>query len=407
MLWAVQGFFLVGALLVLQSAWAFIDGIRFLSVVRRRRDSPRGSYAPAAAVVIPCKGVDAGFGENLDRFLSQDYPAYQVVFAVATTRDLAYQNLHARLGMPVGSGVICQPRTSLVVAGVCDGRGEKVNNLLRGIEAVDQAAQVLVFADIDAAPFTDWLRSLVAPLANPQITVSTGFRWYLPGEGFVSRLRAAWDTSIATMMGEHDHNLAWGGSMAIRAADFHKLGIAERYWANTVSDDYTLTRAVREAGGTIAFEPRCLVASREESSLREFLCWSTRQIIITRVYAAHLWKLGLATYLFYCGTLTLGMVVVAMPGAAAYQRVAAAFTLLAVLLLGAGKGYFRSLVAREVFAAEIGSRASCYWQLSPLVPWIMLWNFLVAGFTRRIEWRGTEYELISRDKVTVLGRRSG
>ena len=148
------------------------------------------------------------------------------------------------------------------------------------------------------------------------------------------------------------------------------------------------------------------MASREESSLREFLRWSTRQIIITRVYAAHLWKLGLATYLFYCGTLTLGLMVLAMPGATAYQRVAVAVTLLAVLLLGAGKGYIRSLVARELFAAEIGSRRSCYWQLSPLVPWIMLGNFVVAGFTRRIEWRGTEYELVSRDKVRVM-RRSG
>ncbi len=407
MLWAVRIFFLAGALLVLQSAWAFMDGIRFLSFVRRRRDSPRGSYAPSAAVVIPCKGVDAGFDANLDRFLSQDYPDYHVVFAVATAGDLVYQKLRQRLEALGASGVIRKPQASLVVAGVSEERGEKVNNLLRGIEAVDQAAQVLVFADIDAAPSPDWLRSLVAPLANPPITVSTGFRWYLPGEGWVSRLRAAWDTSIATMMGEHDHNFAWGGSMAIRGADFRKLGIAERYWTNTVSDDYTLTRAVREAGGTIAFEPRCLMASREESSLREFLGWSTRQIIITRVYAAHLWKLGLATYLFYCGTLTLGMIVLAMPGAAAYQRVAVALTLLAVLLLGAGKGYVRSLVAREVFAAEIGSRASCYWQWSPLVPWIMLGNFLVAGFTRRIEWRGTEYELVSRDKVNVLGRSGG
>ncbi len=407
MLWAAKIFFLAGSLLVLQSAWAFVDGIRFRGLVRRRRNSPRGSYAPSAAVVIPCKGVDAGFDANLDRFLNQDYPDYQVVFVVATARDLAYQNLRERLEAPDASRVIRQPHASLVVAGVSDRRGEKVNNLLRGIEAVDGAAQVLVFADIDAAPSLDWLRSLVASLANPQITVSTGFRWYLPGKGFVSRLRAAWDTSIATMMGDHDHNFAWGGSMAIRTADFHKLEVAERYWANTVSDDYALTRAVREAGGKIAFEPRCLVAAREESSLREFFRWSTRQIIITRVYAPHLWKLGLATYLFYCGTLTLGLIVVALPGATACQRVAVAVTLLAVLLLGAGKGYIRSLVARELFATEMGSRASCYWQLSPLVPWVMLGNFVGAGLTRRIEWRGTEYELISRDKVRVIGRPGG
>ena len=406
MLWAVKIFFLAGGLLVLQSAWAFVDGFRFRNLVRRRRNSPRGRYTPFAAVVIPCKGVDAGFDANLDRFLNQDYPDYQIVFVVATTGDLAYQNLHERLEAPVPSCTTRKVRSTLVVAGISDARGEKVNNLLRGIEAVDQTAQVLVFADIDATPSADWLRSLVAPLANPQITVSTGFRWYLPGEGFVSRLRAAWDTSIATMMGEHDHNFAWGGSMAIRSADFRKLGIAERCWANTVSDDYTLTRAVREAGGKVAFEPRCLVASQEESSLREFLRWSTRQIIITRVYAAHLWKLGLAAYLFYCGTLTLGLILMAVPGVTAFQRVAVALVLVAVLLLGAGKGYIRSLVAREVFGPEKASRASCYWQLSPLVPWIMLGNFVVAGFTRRIEWRGTEYELVSRDKVRVM-RRGG
>jgi len=407
MCWPIKIFLVLGVLLLGQSAWAFVDGLRFLRLVRRRLNSRAGSYTPFAAVVIPCKGVDARFDANLDRFLHQDYPHYQVVFAVATAEDLAYQKLRLRLESPVASDVLRQPQTSMVVAGISDVRGEKVNNLLRGIEAVDRSAHVLVFADIDASPSPDWLHSLVAPLADPQTTVSTGFRWYLPGESLVSRLRAAWDTSIATMMGDHDHNFAWGGSMAIRAADFHELRIAERYWANTVSDDYALTRAVREAGGRIVFEPRCLVASREDSTLREFLGWSTRQIIITRVYAAHLWKLGLITYLLYCGTLALGLIVLAMPGATSFQRAAVAVTLLAVLLLGAGKGYIRSLVARKLFATEMGSRASCYWQLSPLVPWIMLGNFVVAGFTRRIAWRGTEYELVSREKVRVVGRNGG
>jgi len=401
---SVKVFLLAGGLLVLQSAWAFVDGMRFLSLVRRSRSRPQEGITPSAAIVIPCKGLDAGFRANLDGFLKQDYPHYQVVFVVATAEDPAYRALCARLEAPVESGVIPKPQMALVVAGVSDVRGEKVNNLLQGIEAVDEDAQVFVFADIDAAPSRDWLRSLVAPLANPQITVSTGFRWYLPGEGFVSHLRAAWDTSIATMMGDHDHNFAWGGSMAIGAADFRRLQVAERYWANTVSDDYALTRAVREAGGKIAFAPRCLMASREESSLVQFLRWSTRQIVITRVYATHLWALGLATYLFYCGTLILGLIAMALPGASAFQRAVVALTLLVVLLLGAGKGYIRSVVARELFASEVGSHASCYWRLSLLVPWIMLCNFMVAGFTRRIKWRGTEYELVSRHTVRVITR---
>jgi hypothetical protein len=53
--------------------------------------------------------------------------------------------------------------------------------------------------------------------------------------------------------------------------------------------------------------------------------------------------------------------------------------------------------------ARYGAR---YWQLAPLIPWVMLYNFLVAGFTRRIEWSGTHYELRSRKKVRVLRRDS-
>jgi ceramide glucosyltransferase len=402
MLWIGKVFIVTGTLLLLQSAWSLFDGFRFLGMIRRRLSRPRGVETHSVAVVIPCKGVDAGFDANVDAFLNQEYPSYQLVFTVATATEPAYQKLKARLEASATVGVIGKPRVTLVVAGMAEGRGEKVNNLLHGVEAVDQAAKVLVFADIDATPSTDWLAALVARLADPQITVSTGFRWYLPGDGFISQLRAAWDTSIATMMGEHDHNFAWGGSMAIRAADFRRLGIAERYWANTVSDDYAMTRAVREAGGKIAFEPRCLVTSREESALREFLRWSTRQIIITRVYAAHLWKLGLAASLIYCGTFLLGLALLALPGATAYQRDAVAATLFVVLVLGAGKGYIRTLVAREVFPSEIRGGGACYWLLSPVVPWIMMGNFVVAGFTRRIEWRGTEYELVSPDQVRVI-----
>jgi ceramide glucosyltransferase len=404
MLWAWKVFLIAGALLVLQSTWALIDGFRFVSLIRRRFNLWQVSETPIAAVVIPCKGMDAGFDDNVDAFLNQDYPKYQVVLIVATKQDPAYSKLRARLDAPVASGANQNPKTTLLVAGIVDGRGEKVNNLLVGLGAVDEAAKILVFADIDATPTREWLGALVAPLADPQISVATGFRWYLPGRGFVSRLRAAWDTSIATMMGAHNHNFAWGGSMAIRAVDFRRLRIAEHYWLNTVSDDYAVTRAIRDAGGRIAFVPRCLLPSREESSLRDFLRWSTRQMIITRVYASHLWKLGLAASVVYCGTFVLGLAILVFPGASAHHREAVAMILFVVILLGAAKGYIRSLVARTLFPSDVARGGSCYWQLSPVVPWIMLGNFVMAGLTRRIEWRGTEYELVSAHEVRIIRR---
>ena len=403
---AAKAFLILAALLTLQSIVALRDGYRFLRFVRKARGAPPGDYSPYSALIIPCKGVDSDLEDNLRQFLSQDYPKYQVILAVASPNDPAHEYLRAIVEQSAGSS---GPKTTLVVAGYADNRGEKVNNLLRGLSAVDPAAEVLVFADADARPAHDWLRSLVAPLADPKVLVSTGFRWYLPSVGLVSQLRAAWDTSIATLLGDHDHNFAWGGSMAIRTADFRRLQVAERYWANTVSDDYALTRAARDAGGLIRFEPRCLVASREDSSLGEFLRWSNRQIIITRVYAPHLWRLGLAAHVLYCGTLLLGVAMLALPGVPLSWRGVIVALLAAILALGMAKARLRSIAAREMFPEEgpvLARYNARYWQLAPLVPWVMLFNFLVAGFTRRIEWRGTHYELRSRDEVRVLRRES-
>ena len=396
----------LAALLLLQSVWALLDGYRFLHYVRRSRQAPLEPFTPPAAVIIPCKGVDADFERHLAAYLAQDYPQYQLIFAVASETDPAYRALRDRLE-PLRPRGGAKTRVSLVVAGLCESRGEKVNNLLQGLRAVDPQVEVLVFADMDARPGYAWLRALVAPLADSQVTVSTGFRWYLPGEGWVSQLRAAWDTSIATLFGDHANNFAWGGSMAIRAADFHRLGVAEHYWARTASDDYALTRAVRAARGRIRFEPRCLVASREDSSWADFLNWANRQIIITRVYMPHLWAMGLATYVFYCGTVLLGLGLLGWPGLPAGERILVAGILLAVHFLGIDKGRIRSTVAREIFPeeAEVLRRyGSRYWQLAPLVPWVMLVNFLVAGMTRRIEWRGIRYELRSREEVCVMKR---
>ena len=164
---------------------------------------------------------------------------------------------------------------------------------------------------------------------------------------------------------------------------------------------------MHETGGRIRFEPRCLVASREESKFGEFLSWANRQIIVTRVYWSRLWWKGFAAYTFYCGTMLLGLMMLALPGISAGQRLLIAGILLAILLLGVGKGCIRTTVARELFPEEASSLnryGARYWQLSLLVPWVMLINFLVSSVTRRIEWRGTHYELKDRNQTRVIRR---
>jgi ceramide glucosyltransferase len=399
-------FLILATLLMLQSAFSLQGGYCFLRLVRRSLRTPPGDYLPPVGLIIPCKGLHRDLELNLARFLTQDYPGYELVFVVASDEDPAHRCILECL-RTWARDFPGPHATSVVVAGRSEVRGEKVNNLLHGLTAVSRRAEVLVFADADACPRPDWLRCLVSPLADRSVTVSTGFRWYLPGSSFASQVRAAWDTSIATMLGEHDHNFAWGGSMALRVEEFERLQLAERYWAHTVSDDYAVTRAVRDAGGRIRFEPRCLLASREESSFRDFVRWANRQIIITRVYAVHLWTLGLASHGLYCATFLLGLLLLAALGSSAQERLAILVSLLFILSLGLAKGYLRSVAAGELFPEENAAlrfHGPCYWRLAPLVPWLMFYNFLIAGFSRRIEWCGTHYILKSRNEVEVVRR---
>jgi cellulose synthase/poly-beta-1,6-N-acetylglucosamine synthase-like glycosyltransferase len=427
---AIRTFWALGIGLLAQRAAVLFVTFDFLRYIRRSRSRPLNNFTPPVALIIPCKGLEADFEPNVSSFLCQDYPYYQVIFTVASVDDPAYQALRTCLEKvsnnkqnkevetvgpqerPPCCGVSKDEQnggvqTALVVAGYSELRGEKVHNLLQGLKAVDARAEVLAFADIDARPGRDWLRSLVAPLQDPTVTVSTGFRWYLPGLGFVSHLRTAWDALIATLLGDHEFNFAWGGSMALRTIDFKRLAVAERYWANAVPDDITLTRAVHEAGGRVRFEPRCLVASRGELKFGEFLSCTNRHWITTRVYLPGAWWMGAAIYVFLCGTVLLELIMLALPGISAGQRLLIGGILLATLLLVMSRGLIQMIIAKELFPEEASSLrryGACYWQLSLLVPWVMLINILVSSVTRRIEWRGTHYELRGRNETRVLWR---
>ena len=400
-------FLVLAALLAIQSLYSLFEGFRFSRFVRLSRTAPRPNFEPQAAVIVPVKGLDDQFQTHVEQLLAQDYPGYGLIFTLAEQADPAYSFLADRLRTFRAARGWGPRRVEVVVAGLTHERGEKVNNLLAALRAVPPDNRVLVFADADASFKRDWLRSLIGPLSDPAVTVSTGFRWYLPGRTFASRLRAAWDASIATTFGDHRRNLAWGGSMAVRADDFRRLKVAECYWAGSVSDDYGLYRAVRENAGWIRFEPRCLLASSEETTLSQFLNWSNRQVIITRVYAPHLWLQGLLSYSFFCATLLLGLGLGLLSGPTP-RRLSALGLDAVILLLGLGKARLRESVAIRVFPEQgrsLRRLGASYWLFWPFVPWVMLFNLVTAALTRKIEWRGTCYHLVSPTTLRVLSRR--
>ena len=79
--------------------------------------------------------------------------------------------------------------------------------------------------------------------------------------------------------------------MAVSRKTFERLKLRDRL-KGTLSDDFTVTRAVREAGLDIRFVPQALTPSTDYCTFREMLEFTTRQMKITRVYATRLWLIS-------------------------------------------------------------------------------------------------------------------
>ena len=416
--------FSLDLLLTVQGAFSLAEGQKFLSYVSRSIHKQPSNFTPSVCVICPCKGIDNGLEANLAALLDQDYPDYKVVFVIAQPDDPVRMTIErAIVGGPVPD------KAKLIVAGLKPDRGEKINNLLSALATIDADRGVLVFADSDARPNRDWLRNLVQPLTTPGVGAATGYRWYVPvGGGFWSAMLSAWNGSVATTLGDHGRNFAWGGSTAITREVFNRAQIAEA-WANAVSDDYALTRAIQNAGLKIVFVPRCLLASYESSSFRSLLEFTTRQVIITRVYRPAAWwvgmishllfvpgffgQLGLITYTLAARFLSFAIhtgvldVLKSSSWASSSHVLTMSIALGVIYVLGSLKGIQRLKAAMLALpSAKIGV-LRCWWMLCllwPLVSVLFLYNFSRSAMTRRIMWRGVLYELRSPSETVIIDR---
>ena len=364
-------------------------------------------WMPPTSVILPCKGNDFELKENVSAVLDQEFKDYEVIFVTASEADVSLPMLRqAAREFP-------HRRVKFVVAGFSEGRGEKVNNLIRGVGKADPCSQVLVFADSDGRPHRQWLRDLLSPLSNSEVGASTGYRWFFSRSGnAASVLRATWNGAIATLLGDHRHNFAWGGATAIRRSTFEAAGVLS-HWKHSVSDDYSLTAALREANLKIHYQPRCLVSSHGDCTWRELLEWSTRQIIITKVYSRRLWKLALLSELpfvvfwwWVVGRL-IGLTVWAGPSGDTQWRqgLPLLFLLGVVWSFGAIRGVFRWTMIKRIRPEESGNLNRDCWGyvlLGPLASTLTLYNLLVSLFTSTIVWRNVRYRLISSRKVRVM-----
>ena len=159
---------------------AIVSSFRFFQGAAAKADET-SSFEPPASILKPVRGLDPDAYENFASFCRQDYPDYEILFCIGDTSDPAFPLLEQlvrefperRIRILIGSGRAAA--------------NDKVAKLVR---LVDEAShEYLVISDSDVRVQPNYLRSIIAPLANPQIGAVTCF--YVPTEhtSWIQRLQ--------------------------------------------------------------------------------------------------------------------------------------------------------------------------------------------------------------------------
>ncbi len=366
----------------------------------------RLTYRPHTTLIVPCKGCDLAFQKNITSFFNQDYENYLLWFVVADKTDPAYDRL-CKL-----KDQLSQSSKALNVQILVAGRGQscsqKIHNLLYCYERLGDDVEVLAFADSDICVRSDWLSQIVYPLRKSKNGAASGYRWFVPEKNNLATLAlSAMNAKIAQLLGNTRFNQAWGGSMAIKVDVFRRIGL-DKIWPKTVSDDLSLSYAVKKAHLKMAFVPACIVASYESTTFAQLFEFVRRQFLITRVTAPKTWLFGLFSGLFSVFGLW-GSAALAIYAALTAQKHLLLFIAVPILFFVCQMS--RAILRQKMIAKllkedfpkmKLASAADIllFGLWSPL----MLIFVVSSAFGRTITWRQIRYKLLSPTETIILNQ---
>ncbi|WP_320041059.1 glycosyltransferase [uncultured Desulfobacter sp.] len=397
---------ILGVIAIILSCIPLFFSIQFYKGINAYFNKKSDNNKYKASLIVPCKGLDPGFKENIESLFNQNYPDYEIIFVTATSDDPAF---------PILSDIISafpDVTAKLHTAGTVKGRSQKINNQICGLQHVEKDSQIFVFIDSDSRPKRDFLVNLISPLSDKSIGIATGFRWYLPVKNtFFSFLRSTWNGGGIVFLSNPKANYAWGGAMAIRKEVFYECNVLD-YWQNALSDDMTISLAVRQNNLNITFVPKCLVVTHEDCTMSEMFEWTNRQTIISKVYHPNLWK----SILFVHGTgniiLCVGMVLLIFHAISIInspQIIIAAILMLSIIPMEMLNGVFLlpSIIRMlPEHRKKLKRVAIVYCLMAPLASILVLINSLYSLFTNEIKWRGITYKMKSITETIVVDEKS-
>lgn len=396
-------FYFLSAVLVFLSWKSFRGGINYLDFFKTELAKQKSQFTPFATIIAPCRGIDSDLKENLTALFRQDYPVYEIAFVVDDANDPTVSVIEKTIDENNVSAKI-------IVAGKASESSQKIHNLRCAVLEADEKSEIFVFVDSDARPNENWLRDLIAPLRDEKIGCSTGYRWFISKKGnFASEMRSVWNASIASALGANTNsNFCWGGSMALRRETFEKLDIREK-WRGTLSDDFVVTRTMKQARLPIYFVPQALTASVEDCDFGELFEFTTRQMKITRVYAPNLWTASFIGSFLFNLIVIWAISIIAFGSTSSFSRWFSAGALALVCFFSIGKAWLRLKAVSLVLTNYEKQLKRQFWTQNTLwilSPALFFYNAFCALISRKIVWRGIRYKLISSDRTSILSENN-
>jgi ceramide glucosyltransferase len=233
---------------------------------RRERARRIPNYTPPASLLKPVRGVDFGSYENFASFCRQDYPEYEILFAVNDLRDSVVSVIQQLIAdFP-------ERQIRLLVGAERLGANRKVNKLVR----LEQEAhyEVLVLTDGDVRVDPHYLRELVAPLGEEKTGAVTSFYRAIAEKSLwaeIEAVGAASDFFAGVVMAGWTEGIrfALGASVATTKTWVRKIG-GFGAMADSLADDYELGYRIARAGGKIVLSRKVVWTMYPAQTVRSF-----------------------------------------------------------------------------------------------------------------------------------------
>jgi ceramide glucosyltransferase len=348
----------------------------------RERKYKLRNYTPPVSLLKPVRGVDFATYENYSSFCRQDYPDYEILFAVHDAADSAVPLIHRLIAE------FPDRRIRLLVGAEDLGANRKVNKLAR--LSAEAQHEILVLTDGDVRVGPNYLREVVAPFVEERTGAVTSFYRGIAERNLGAELEAIGASSdffAGVLMAEWTEgmNFALGGSIVTTKRWLSKIGGFESI-AGMLADDYELGLRIAQAGGRVLLSREAVWTMYPAQSARNFWNHQLRWARTVR----------LCRPLSYFGLIfTLGLPWTVLAALVAPTKWIAAAYLLAYLVL-------RHVMAWMVGVWGVGDEVLRHklW----LVPvrdalYSVVW---VASFaSNRITWGGQEFSMHKGKMVPV------